>query len=53
MQVDRGTEKSRSLLGRILVRAVCLVVAGVTLSGCIIAPYPGYYRPQPRYFYYR
>ncbi len=53
MQDHRGTKRSRSILGRNLARAVCLIVAGVTLSGCIVAPYPGYYRPYPRYFYYR
>ena len=51
MPSDIKTEKPRGALGRHLARAICLVIVGATLSGCIIAPYPGYYRPYPRYYY--
>ena len=46
-----NTKTARRGLGRQVVRAICLVIVGTTLAGCIVAPYPGYYRPYPRYFY--
>jgi len=36
---------------RHLARGICLVIAAATLAGCVVAPYPGYYRPYPRYYY--
>ncbi len=30
-------------------RVACLLLATVTLSGCIVLPYPGYH--HPRYWY--
>ncbi len=44
-------ETARRGLGRHVARAICLIIVGTTLAGCIVAPYPGYYRPYPRYFY--
>lgn len=54
MRRDITTHPARTTsLGRYLVRAICLVIAGTTLAGCVIAPYPERYRPYPRYYYYR
>lgn len=38
-------------LARGMARAVCLLVAAITLSGCIVVPAGGYYRHYPRYYY--
>jgi hypothetical protein len=42
------TLRRRSVVRRI----TCLVIAAVTLSGCVIAPAP-WYPYGPRYSYYR
>ncbi len=31
---------------RTTAKVACLLLATVTLSGCIVAPYPGYYHPR-------
>ncbi|HEX3346983.1 MAG TPA: hypothetical protein VHS58_02645 [Acetobacteraceae bacterium] len=37
--------------GRVAVRAICLVIAAVSLAGCVIVPARPYH-PWPRYYYY-
>ncbi len=36
---------------RTTAQITCFLLAAVTLSGCIVAPYPGYYRPHYWYRY--
>jgi hypothetical protein len=36
---------------RPLCRVACVLVAASALSGCVVAPYPGYYRPHYWYHY--
>ena len=36
---------------RTTTKAACLLLAVISLSGCIIAPYPGYYHHRSWYHY--
>ena len=38
-------------LRRRLTQVAAAIGIAITLGGCIVAPYPGYYRPH-RYYYY-
>ncbi len=38
---------------KMLARLAFMVIAGATLAGCIVAPYPDYYRPYHQRYYYR
>jgi hypothetical protein len=42
---------SRSAWFRPICRAVCAIAVASALSGCIVAPYPGYGRPHYWYRY--
>ncbi len=34
-----------------LVRGLCLALVAITVSGCIVVPERGFYRPHPVYYY--